>query len=74
MSLSDETTPITFGFIVNRSTALAVSSLTSKSVGGLFSGRSIGVIASLLDGDTGLTSISGDDKPRVRFDDDVDLG
>lgn len=55
----------TFGFIVNRSTALAVSSRTSRSVGGLFSGRSTGVIASLLDEETGVISISGEVGPWI---------
>lgn len=63
----------TFGFIVNRSTALAVSNLTSRSVGGLFSGRSIGVIAPLLEVDLDAASNSEGPRPPVDWDVDEDL-
>jgi hypothetical protein len=56
-------TLLTFGFIVNKSIALAVSSLISRSVGGVFSGLSIGVIFSLLRVETEVTSVPG--KTRV---------
>lgn len=55
--------PLTFGFIVNKSIALAVSNLISRSVGGVFSGRSKGVMFSLLTVDTDATSVFGETRP-----------
>ena len=41
----------------------AVSNLISRSVGGVFSGRSIGVMFSLLTVDTDATSVFGETRP-----------